>query len=79
MKYYFFLSNVPLQQGIIESLIYTGIGLILMILSFKVIDLLTPGSLRQQIAKEGNVALAIMVGSFVLAIALIISRVIGGN
>jgi putative membrane protein len=76
---YAYLLNVSLQQGIIESLIYSSIGLVMALIAFKVIDLITPGKMSEQIAKENNIALAIIVGSLVLGVCIIIAKVISGN
>ena len=61
-----------------ESLIYTGLGLILMILAFIIIDLLTPGNLRKQLVEEKNVALAILVGAALIGVSIIIGAAING-
>ncbi len=61
-----------------ESLIYTGLGLILMILAFIIIDLLTPGNLRKQLVEEKNVALATLVGAALIGVSIIIGAAING-
>lgn len=70
--------NAPLTQGITESLIYAGIGILMAFLAFKVIDWITPGKMSHQIANEGNVALAILVGCFIIGICIIIAQAISG-
>ncbi len=72
------LLNVSLQDGITQSLIYSVIGLAMAILAYKIIDWITPGDISQQIAKENNVALAVVVGSLILGVCIIIAQVIGG-
>ncbi len=72
------LANVPLQDGIVQSVIYSLLGLAMALLAYKLIDWLTPGKISEQIAKDNNVALAIVVGSLILGICIIIARVIGG-
>jgi putative membrane protein len=72
------LLNVSLQDGITQSIVYSIIGLAMAILAYKIIDWITPGNISEQIAKENNVALAIVVGSLVLGVCIIIAQVIGG-
>lgn len=62
-----------LQQGIIESLIYSVIGIILAVFAFKVVDWITPGNLSKQISQENNVAVAVLLGFLVLGICIIIA------
>jgi uncharacterized membrane protein YjfL (UPF0719 family) len=71
------LLNVPLVEGIQESAIYAGIGIVLAVLSFFVVDWITPGNMREQIAKENNTALAILAGSMMIGISIIIAAAIG--
>lgn len=72
------LANIRLEDGIFQSLIYSTIGLGMAVLAYKIIDALTPGKISEQIAKENNVALAIVVGSLILGVCIIIAQVIGG-
>ena len=67
------ISPEILWLGILESIIYSLIGLVLAVLAFKVIDWVTPGNLSKQIAMEGNIALAILVGSLMIGICMIIA------
>lgn len=63
---------------IIASVLYSVIGIIILMLSFFVIDKLTPGTLWKEIIEEHNTALAIMAAAFMIAVALIISAAIHG-
>ncbi len=62
-----------LVNGVVESLIYSIIGLCLAVLAYKIIDWITPGNLSKQIAHEGNIALAILVGALILGVCIIIA------
>lgn len=72
------LLNIPILDGIVESLVYSAIGIIMAVLAYKIVDWLTPGSLNEKIAKDGNIALAIVAASLILGICIIIAQVIGG-
>lgn len=64
--------------SVLESIIFGAIGLILAFVSFFVMDLMTPGHLGKQLAKDQNVALAIVVGSGILGTCIIIAAAIHG-
>lgn len=70
------LSAAGLATGIISTVIYGLVGIIMAAVGYKVIDWLTPGSLREQIAEHENRALAILTGSMVLGICIIIAAVL---
>ena len=67
-------------RAILEEITHTGIWLALaavaFVIAFKIVDLTTPGDLKQQIA-AGNTAMAIYVGSLCIAIAIIIAQLVG--
>ncbi|TAE12550.1 MAG: DUF350 domain-containing protein [Bacteroidetes bacterium] len=66
-------QDQTLLQGVMESLLYSVIGIILAVVAFKVVDWITPGDLSSQISKEGNVAVAVLLGFLVLGICIIIA------
>ena len=47
-------------------------------ISFFVIKLVTPFSIRKEIEEDQNTALAIMIGSVILGLSIIIAAAIGG-
>jgi putative membrane protein len=68
-----------MQQYIISSLVYSGIGILVLFITFAAIEVLTPKhNLRREIMENKNVALAIFAGFFMLAIAIIIASAIHG-
>jgi uncharacterized membrane protein YjfL (UPF0719 family) len=62
----------------IQSLIYAGVGIVLLFLAYKVFDWLTPMDMDKEIFEENKTAVAIAVGAFVLGIALVIGAAIAG-
>lgn len=60
-------------QIIALNLIYTVVGVVLMYVSFRVFDRLTPQLSFEQELKAGNVAVAIFIGAMFVGIAMIIS------
>lgn len=65
-------------RAIIFSLMYAGIGIVLLFLAYRVFDWLTPTDLQRAIFEEKNVAVAVTVGFFMLGIAVVIHGAIGG-
>jgi uncharacterized membrane protein YjfL (UPF0719 family) len=61
---------------VLNSLIYSVLGLIVFCVGFVVIDKLTPYNLWEQLVKEKNIALAIVVGCVSLGLCLIIASAI---
>lgn len=75
MRFFLF---VPLETGILGSIVYGLIGMALAILAAKVVDWITPGNLFHQLTDEKNVPLAIFTGLLVLGICIIIAASIAG-
>jgi putative membrane protein len=63
-------------QHVLNSLLFAGIGIVVLVLSFIIIDKLTPYNLWKEIIEKRNVSLAIVVASFMLGLAIIISSAI---
>lgn len=71
----------PLQQlinikYIVAAIVFSGIGIVVLAVSFIIFDKLTPGNLWKEIVEEQNVALAITTAAMTLAIAQIIAAAI---
>ncbi len=58
---------------ILLKVLYAVLGVVLMYLSFRVIDALSPRIDFEEELRKGNVAVAIMVAALFLAIAIIIA------
>ncbi len=61
---------------VIATIFYTLLGLGLFILSYILIDWLSPIDLHEEMAEKGNVAVAIVIGSVMLSLALLIAAII---
>jgi uncharacterized membrane protein YjfL (UPF0719 family) len=72
----FFL--VSLETGVVASLLYSLVGIIMAVFAAKVVDWITPGNLFRQLTDEKNVPLAIFTGLLVLGICIIIAAAIAG-
>jgi putative membrane protein len=63
---------------VVASVTFSMIGVAILLLVFFIVEKLTPENLWKQIVEKQNVALAIMAGFFMLAIAWIIGAAIHG-
>ena len=64
--------------GLIATLVYSLIGILMFAVSFLIIRLVAPFSLRKEIEEDQNTALAILIGSVILGLSIIIAAAIGG-
>jgi len=72
------INWAPFVKALIASLVYSLIGIVMFGISFLVIRLVTPFSLRKEIEDDQNTALAILIGSVILGLSIIIASAIGG-
>ena len=72
------LAENPVVNGVLSTILYSGIGIVMMLVAFKIIALRTPGRLAIELTTEKNTALAIVVGSFTLGVSIIIAAAIAG-
>jgi uncharacterized membrane protein YjfL (UPF0719 family) len=64
--------------AVVNSVVFSVLGIVVFWLSFVVIDTLTPYNLWKEISEDRNVALAIVVGAMSLGICTIIAAAIHG-
>lgn len=62
----------------INSLIFAGLGIVIFIVSFVLVDKLTPGQLWQEIIDRKNTAVAMLAGAVAIGISIIIAAAIHG-
>jgi uncharacterized membrane protein YjfL (UPF0719 family) len=67
-----------LANLVVETIIFAGVGILLFALAFWIIVKVSPFSTRKEIEEDQNIALAIIIGSVVIGIALIVSAAIHG-
>ena len=61
---------------IISTIFYTFLGLVLLVLCWVIIERITPLSLRKELEEDQNTAIAIVIGSLFVSLAIIIAAVI---
>ena len=69
------LDGIVLSE-VISMLFYTALGMGLMWVCWKVVDLVTPFPIIKEIEEDQNVALAILIASIFIAMAIIIAAVV---
>ncbi len=67
-----------LFTALINSIVFSVLGVVVFGLSFVIIDTLTPYNLWKEITEDKNTALAIVVGAMSLGICSIIAAAIHG-
>jgi uncharacterized membrane protein YjfL (UPF0719 family) len=63
---------------ILATLIYSGIGMVVFVIGFVILDLLTPGKLWEEIEQKQNNAVAIFAGAVAIGLAIIVAAAIHG-
>lgn len=68
------LSSIPAEAGVAAA--YGFVGLVLMALGFVLVDVLTPGKLRDQIWLDGHRNAALLLASNVVGVGIIVTTAI---
>ena len=63
---------------LLNSLVYAGIGMLVFVAGFVLLDLLTPGKLWEEIRDKQNVAVAQFAGAIAIALGIIVAAAIHG-
>jgi putative membrane protein len=62
----------------LNSMIYAGLGIVIFVISFILVDKLTPGELWAEIIREKNIAVAMLAGAVAIGLSIIIAAAIHG-
>ncbi|MBS1611915.1 MAG: DUF350 domain-containing protein [Bacteroidetes bacterium] len=65
-------------HAVINSVVFSLIGIFVLVVSFFLVEMLTPENLYKELVEKQNSAVAIVAGAFILAIAIIIAFAIHG-
>lgn len=60
------------------SLLYAAVGIGLLFAGYRLFDYMTPSDAQRKIFEEGNVAVGVLMGLFILALAIVIAAAISG-
>ncbi len=72
------MNEIINMKYVAGSFIYSIIGIFILVISFWIIEKITPEDLWREILVNQNKALAIIAAAFILAVAIIISSAIHG-
>lgn len=61
---------------LVSTIVYSIVGIVMGVVGFKVVDWLTPGNLAEEVANKENRALAVLAGSMMLGVCIIIASVL---
>jgi uncharacterized membrane protein YjfL (UPF0719 family) len=78
---YFPTLIVPTEQLlnlVVTTVVFSLIGIVLFALAFFIIVKIAPFSTRKEIEEDQNVALAILIGSVIIGIAMIVASAVHG-
>lgn len=66
-----------MSNAIVNSILYSFLGIGILIVAFVLVEVLTPKhNLRREILEKQNLAVAVLAGFFMLAIAIIVASAI---
>jgi len=65
-------------QGMVGALIYSVLGIIILLIGFKIFDKATPFDLNKEIAEDNNAAAGIAVAGMLIALGVIVAAAISG-
>ena len=69
------LDGIILSE-VFATMFYTILGLVLLGVSWKLIEWISPFSLRKEIEDDQNLAIAVLIGSLFISISILIASVI---
>ncbi|HEV8436205.1 MAG TPA: DUF350 domain-containing protein [Thermoanaerobaculia bacterium] len=72
------MNLTPALHTFLVTLAYTIFGLVVFAIAFWIIVMATPFSIRKEIEEDQNISLAILIGSVMLGLAIIIASTIHG-
>lgn len=75
-KFIMSLHELISYKYIVASIVYSVLGILILVIAFWIIERITPENLWKEIIEEHNMALAIVCAAFMIAVALIISSAI---
>jgi putative membrane protein len=65
-------------QPIVNSIIYSLLGIVILLVTYFIIEKITPENTWKEIVEKNNVAVAIVFAAFIIGISMIISAAIHG-
>lgn len=70
------MNELIQMKYVVASVLYSLIGIIILFVSFWIIEKITPENLWKELIEKKNTAIAIMAAAFMISIAIIIASAI---
>jgi putative membrane protein len=70
------MNDMIQVKAILASLIYSVLGIIILVISFYIVEKLTPENTWKEIIQNKNTAVGLIAAAYILAIAIIIASAI---
>jgi len=64
------------MSNFLNALLYSGLGIVIFVLAFFLIDKFTPYHLWKEIVEDKNIALAILIGAMSIGMCIIIAAAV---
>jgi putative membrane protein len=64
------------MNNLVNAILYSLLGIVIFVLAFVLIDKLTPYHLWNEIVREKNVALAVLIGAMSIGMCIIIAAAV---
>ena len=73
------MLNAKVLAGlVIESIVFSVVGLVILLIGYKIFDAVTPYHLNHEIAEDNNTAAGVAIAGLLIALGLIVSAAISG-
>jgi putative membrane protein len=71
------LAEYSITHGLLLFAVFGLAGIIMAIIGYKLFDKMTPGNLHQEIFENKNIAAAVLAGSVIIGVSLILAAAMG--
>jgi uncharacterized membrane protein YjfL (UPF0719 family) len=71
------LAEYSVSHGLMLFAVFGLAGIVMAIIGYKLFDKMTPGNLHQEIFEHKNVAAAVLAGSVIIGVSLILAAAMG--
>ena len=72
------LNVEQLLFNLFLAAVFSALGFVLLFAGYHMLDRLTPTKMSDKIFEQGNIAVAVLAGCFIIGLAIIIAASIGG-
>ena len=72
------MDFAPAVKLFLQTVLYTGFGVLVFAFAFWVIVKVAPFSIRKEVEEDQNIALAVLIGAVILGLSIIISAALHG-